>query len=324
MSGLPFIAAWVLGAGLVLIGGRPVIAWLVRAGAVKSVREDAPARHAGKAGTPTMGGVLIVGAALAAGLSVAAEEGRLSGDLLAAAAMIVLFALVGGVDDAMGITRHRNLGLRAREKLALQVPAALILGVYVLGRSQLGGALAVPGTSWRFDLGWGYPLFCVLLVVGMANAVNLTDGLDGLAAGSVAITSGALVVLAAHAGAAPAGILAAAVAGAALGFLWYNAHPARVFMGDAGSQALGAALAVIAILEKMELVALIVGGLFVAEAVSVILQVAYFRMTGGRRLFRMSPIHHHFELSGWSETQTVVRFWVCGALLAALGLGLAP
>jgi phospho-N-acetylmuramoyl-pentapeptide-transferase len=322
MSPVPFAAAWGVAAALTLVAGAPVIASLKRAGAVKAVKSDAPAHHAAKAGTPTMGGVLIVAAALLAALATAAAARIVSRDLAVAAAVIVVFAVVGGVDDVLGIARRRNLGLRARGKLALQVPAALLLGVYAMSRPYLGSALSLPGTPWRVDLGWGYPVFCVLLVVGMANAVNLTDGLDGLAAGSTAITSGALGVLAVRVSAAPMGLLAAAVSGAALGFLWYNAHPARVFMGDVGSQALGAALGAIGILSKMELVTLITGGLFVAEAVSVILQVAYFRLTGGGRLFRMSPIHHHCELSGWTETQTVVRFWVFGALLAALGLGL--
>jgi len=229
--------------------------------------------------------------------------------------------MCGRIDVALGIARARNLGLRAREKLAFQIPAALLLGVYAVRQPHLGGGLSLPATHLRVDLGWGYPVFCLLLVIGMANAVNLTDGLDGLAAGSVAIAASALVILAIHAGAALMGVVCAAVAGAALGFLWFNAHPAQVFMGDIGSQALGAALAVAGVLAKMELAVLIVGGLFVIEALSVVLQVAYFRLTR-RRLFRMSPIHHHFELSGWTETQTVVRFWVGGALLAALGVGL--
>ncbi len=323
MSPLALVAAWGLAAVLTLAAGRPVIARLVRAGAVQAVREDAPARHAAKAGTPTMGGVLIVGAALLAALGVAAGSGHLSPDLLVAAGITALFAAVGGIDDVLGIARRRNLGLRAREKLALEVPAALLLALYAMRQPHAGSAVALPGTPWRVDLGWAYPALCVLLVVGMANAVNLTDGLDGLAAGSVAIAAGALAVLAGRAGAAPLGILAAATSGAALGFLWYNAHPARVFMGDVGSQALGAALAAVGILARMEVLMLIAGGLFVAEALSVVLQVAYFRVTGGGRLFRMSPIHHHCELSGWTETQTVVRFWVCGALLAAIGVGLA-
>ena len=324
MSATPYLGAWWLAAGLALAAGRPVMAWLARAGAIKAVREEAPARHAQKAGTPTMGGILIVAASLTGSLVVTVITGHVSSDLLVALGVIVLFATVGALDDALGIARHRNLGLRAREKLYLQVPVALLFGAYVVGQPHLGAGVTVPGTTARLDLGWLYPVFCVLVVVGMANAVNLTDGLDGLAAGAMAIASGTLAVLAARAGAVPAGVVAAAVAGAALGFLWYNAHPARMFMGDVGSQALGAALAVTGVLAKMEIPMLIVGSLFVAEALSVILQVAYFHLTGGRRLFRMSPIHHHFELSGWTETQTVVRFWVCGALLAAVGVGLGP
>lgn len=323
------VAAWVVAAAAVLAAGGPAITWLVRSGAVQSVREDAPSRHAAKGGTPTMGGVLIVlvilGTVLLALPSARGSGGADRGpglDLLAGLGVVAVYAVVGGLDDALKIRRGRNLGLRAREKLALQIPAALLLGAFVLRDPRLGGALALPGgASW--DLGWGYPIFCMLLVVGMANAVNLTDGLDGLAAGTVAICAAALGVLAARAGAGPAAILAAATGGAALGFVWHNAHPARVFMGDVGSQALGAALAVAGILAKRELVLLLLGGVFVAEAGSVVLQVVYFKLTGGRRLFRMSPIHHHYELAGWTETQTVVRFWICGALLAAAGVGLA-
>ncbi len=324
MSTTPYLGAWWLAAGLALAAGRPVMAWLARAGATKAVREEAPAHHAQKAGTPTMGGVLIVVASLIGSLGAAVITGHVSPDLLVALVVIVLFATVGALDDALGIARRRNLGLRAREKLYLQVPVALLLGAYVVWQPHLGAGIMVPGLTVRLDLGWLYPVFCVLVVVGMANAVNLTDGLDGLAAGAMAIASGTLAVLAARTGAVPAGVVAAAVAGAALGFLWYNAHPARMFMGDVGSQALGAAFAVTGVLAKMEITMLIVGSLFVAEALSVILQVVYFRLTGGRRLFRMSPIHHHYELTGWTETQTVVRFWVCGALLAAVGVGLGP
>jgi len=319
----PLLAAWTIAAVLVLLAGRPVVEALDRAGVGQTVREDAPSRHAAKAGTPTMGGLLIIAAAIAVALAVAAVLGRPQRSLAVALVVIAIFAAIGAVDDRLGITRGRNLGLRAREKFALQIPVALALGVYVVLTPGLGSAIDIPGTAWRFDLGWGYPLVCALLVVGMANAVNLADGLDGLAAGGTAIAAGALAVLAVFVGALPSGIVAAAVGGASLGFLWYNAHPARVFMGDVGSLGLGAALAAAGILAKLEVLMLIVGGLFVAEAVSVMLQVAWFKLTGGRRLFRMSPLHHHFELGGWSETQTVVRFWVCGALLAAVGMRLA-
>ena len=328
-------AAWILACVLVVVGGRPLIARLARAGAAQRVREDAVARkmtldpsaaalHAAKAGTPTMGGLLIIGALLAAALAAGAWAGRLGPDLLVGLAAVAVFAAIGALDDALSLVRGRNLGLRAREKFALQIPAALLLGVYVLRQPHLGGALEIPGTPVRWELGWGYPVFCLLLVVGMVNAVNLTDGLDGLAAGTVAIGAGALAVLAVRAGAGPAAVIAAATGGAALGFLWHNAYPAGVFMGDVGSIGLGAALAVAGVLSKREVLMLIVGGVAVAEALSVMLQVAWFKSTGGRRLFRMSPLHHHFELCGWTETQTVVRFWLCGALLAAVGVGLRP
>lgn len=317
----PYLATAGLAAALTLAGGGPLVGWLRRTGAVKSVREEAPSRHGVKAGTPTMGGVLIIGAAVLAVLIARRVFGGNAGEVLIALAVVIGFSAVGGVDDALGIVRRRNLGLRAREKLLLQLPLGLALGVYAVLHPAVGGWIGVPGTHLRVDLGWGYPVFCALYVVGMANAVNLTDGLDGLAAGSVVIAAGALTAIAAQANVASAGILCAALAGASLGFLWYNAHPAQMFMGDVGSQGLGAGLAVAGVLGKMELLVLVVGGLFVWEALSVALQVASFKTTG-RRIFRMSPFHHHLELIGWTETQTVVRFWVCGVLLAALGVRL--
>ena len=316
-----YFAAGGVAVALTLIGGGPLVGWLRRSGATKSVREEAPVRHGQKAGTPTMGGLLIIGAAVAGVLIVGLAGGSISVEVLVALGVVAAFSAVGGVDDALGIVHRRNLGLRAREKLLLQVPIALLLGVYAALQPTIGSWIAVPGTHLRVDLGWGYPLFCVVYVVGLANAVNLTDGLDGLAAGSVAIAAGALAVIAARTPVIPVALLCAAVAGAALGFLWFNAHPAQMFMGDVGSQGLGAALAVAGILAKMELMVLVVGGLFVWEALSVALQVASFKTTG-RRVFRMSPFHHHLELAGWTETQTVVRLWVCGTLLAALGVGL--
>jgi phospho-N-acetylmuramoyl-pentapeptide-transferase len=317
----PSIAAGALAAALTLAGGGPLVGWLRRIGAVKSIREEAPKRHGEKAGTPTMGGLLIIGAVLATALIVGLGALHAPAPLLVALGVVAATAGIGAVDDILGIVRRRSLGLRVRERLLLQIPVALVWGVYVMTQPQLGSWVEVPGTHLRVDLGWGYAVFSAALVVGMANAVNLTDGLDGLAAGSVAIAAGALAVLAARAGAVPAGVLCTALAGATLGFLWFNAHPARVFMGDIGSQGCGAALAVAGTLAKMELWVVVVGGVFVWEALSVFIQVASFKTTG-RRIFRMSPFHHHCELLGWTETQTVVRFWICGALLAALGVEL--
>jgi phospho-N-acetylmuramoyl-pentapeptide-transferase len=316
-----YAAAGALAAALTLAGGAPFVGWLRRVGAIKSVREEAPARHGQKAGTPTMGGLLIIGATLIAVVIAGVVGKAISFEVLVALAVVIGFSALGGLDDALGILHRRNLGLRAREKLLLQILIALPLGAYAALHPAVGSWIGVPGTHLRVDLGWSYPVFCVLYVVGMANAVNLTDGLDGLAAGSVAIAAGALAAIAAQANVASAGMVFAALAGATLGFLWFNAHPAQMFMGDVGSQGLGAALAVAGILAKMELLVLVVGGLFVWEALSVMLQVASFKTTG-RRIFKMSPFHHHLELIGWTETQTVVRFWVCGALLAALGVRL--
>lgn len=317
----PYFAAGGLAVALTLAGGGPLIGWLHRFGALKSIRTEAPSRHGQKEGTPTMGGLLIMGSALVAALTVGVGAGASSPQALVALGVVAAYSALGAVDDVLGIMHRRNLGLRARERLLLQVPIALALGIYVAGQPALGSSIGVPGTVLRLDLGWAYPVFCMLFVVGMANAVNLTDGLDGLAAGSVAIAGVALAAAAAQASAVPAGVLCAALAGASLGFLWFNAHPAQMFMGDVGSQGLGAALAVAGILAKMELLVLVVGGVFVWEALSVMLQVGSFKATG-RRIFRMSPFHHHCELIGWTETQTVVRFWVCGALLAALGVRL--
>lgn len=318
----PLLATGGLAAALMLAGGGPLIGWLRRTGAVTSVRDEAPERHGQKAGTPTMGGLLIMGAVLVAVAAAAGAAGALSTELLVGLGVVAAFTLVGGLDDAIGIARRRNLGLRARERLLLQLPIALLFGFYVVRHSPAGAWVGIPGTRLGLDLGWGYPIFCALFVVWMVNAVNLTDGLDGLAAGGVAIAAGALAAVAAQGKSAPVGMLCAALSGASLGFLWFNAHPAQMFMGDVGSNGLGAGLAVAGILAKAELLVLVIGGVFVWEAASVMLQVASFKTTG-RRVFRMSPFHHHLELIGWTETQTVVRLWVCGVLCAALGVGLA-
>lgn len=307
-----------LAAALTLALGRWGIPTLRRLNVQQRIREEAPAQHRGKAGTPTMGGLLLVPAAVVTSLVTAPDTGW---RVLLPLAIMLAYGAVGAVDDALSIRHQRNLGLRARERLALQVLLAAAVAVYVTRRPGLGTALAIPGIG-LLQLGWLYAGVVVVYIVGFTNAVNLTDGLDGLAAGTVAIASGAYAVIAVRVGRPDVAVVAAAVAGACAGFAWFNAHPASVFMGDVGSNALGAVLAAIAIVTKTEWLLLVVGLVFVLEAASVLLQVAYFKVTGGRRIFRMSPLHHHFELSGWTETQTVTRLWILAAAAALVGLAL--
>ncbi|MDR5694114.1 MAG: phospho-N-acetylmuramoyl-pentapeptide-transferase [Armatimonadota bacterium] len=312
-------AAGVLAALAVLAGGPWVIAWFKRLGYRQQIREDAPTRHRSKAGTPTMGGLLIVGATLFAML----VAGSLAGGSFALALValsLLVFGGIGAVDDLLAIRRGRNLGLRARERLAIQIPFALLIGFLVMRR--FGAEVFLPLLRVRWDLGWAYPAFAFFYLLGFTNATNLTDGLDGLASGVAALASGAYIVIAWRMGDPQVAVASAALTGACVAFLWYNKFPAQVFMGDVGSNAIGAALATIAMVTKTELLLVIVGGVFVAEALSVILQVAYFKATGGKRIFRMSPLHHHFELGGLAEPQVVRRFWGAGALLALIGVAM--
>jgi len=293
-----------------------LLPWLRRA-ARQPIREDAPPRHRQKAGTPTLGGVGILGGALVGLVAAAAWTPAVA----VAATAVALYGAVGLLDDWLSLRRAHNLGLRAREKLALQVPVALAVGWYAARSSPQAGGLWLPwGGVW--DLGWGYLAFAAVFMVGFANGVNLTDGLDGLAAGCVAVALATYAGVALRLGQPELAAFAASVAGACVGFLWFNAHPAQVIMGDVGSQALGAAVAALALLTRTELLLFVVGAVFVVEAGSVVLQVAYFRLTRGRRVFRSSPLHHHFELSGWEEPKIVTRFWVLGALAALAGLAL--
>lgn len=301
---------------LMLLLGRWGIRQLSRLGVRQQIREVAPARHQEKAGTPTMGGVLILGSLLIASLAVGQSLTLGAGLTLV---VMVGYGLVGALDDLLAVRRGKNLGLRARERLAVQIPLAIAVGLYVMFRSERGSALILPWIG-PVELGWVYPIFAMLYIVGFANAVNITDGLDGLASGTVAVAAAAYAAIAFHQAQTASAVLAAAMAGACLAFVWFNAHPAAVIMGDVGSNALGAGLATVAIITKTEVTLFIVGLVFVIEAASVLLQVAYFKLTGGRRIFRMSPLHHHFELAGWSETQTVMRFWIIGAFAALLGL----
>lgn len=310
---LPAVTAFVIS----LLLGPATIGYLRRLRLGQEVREDGPQSHRKKAGTPTMGGVLIVFAAAAAALAFSPSFEQLPYAL----ATMVGFGLIGLVDDALKVVARRSLGLKARQKLAGQALFAAFLALFALTHVDLGPWVRVPFSAETLFLPpWLYVLLTMGAVMGSANAVNLTDGLDGLAAGASAIAAAGLAVMAVMVGHAEAAVLASAVAGACLGFSWYNAHPAQVFMGDTGSLALGAALAACAVSLQAHLFLLLVGGLFVVETLSVVLQVLYFRLTGGRRIFRMSPLHHHFELSGWAEPQVVIRFWLIGLLFAAAGV----
>ena len=296
--------------GIVLFSGVFFLPFLHRLKYGQSIREEGPKSHQQKSGTPTMGGVMIVLAVTAATLLFAPMTAT---TLLALFIFLGHFAL-GFADDYIKVVKKRNLGLRAYQKLLGQCAIALV--TIIIGQQMLGHDTKVwlPFAGGTFDLGILYYLLIVFVLVGTSNAVNLTDGLDGLAAGTVAAAAVFYAVLLCG---TDNGLMVFSVAilGACIGFLWYNHHPARIFMGDTGSLALGGALAAISVLSRTELLLPIVGFVFFCEALSVILQVISFQTTG-RRIFRMSPIHHHFELGGWCETRVVYTFWAVGAAAA--------
>ena len=297
---------------IVLFSGVYFLPFLHRLKYGQSIREEGPASHQKKSGTPTMGGVMIV---LAVTLSTLLFAPLTVTTLLALFIFLGHF-LLGFADDYIKVVKKRNLGLRAYQKLLGQIVISLV--TILIGRSLLGHdtSVWVPILGEMWDIGVLYYVLVVFVLVGTSNAVNLTDGLDGLASGTVAAAAIFYAVLMYG---ADHGLMAfsAAIIGACIGFLWYNHHPARIFMGDTGSLALGGALAAVAILSHTEALLPIVGFVFVCEALSVILQVISFQ-TRGKRIFRMSPIHHHFELGGWSETRVVYTFWAVGATGALL------
>ncbi|WP_127782497.1 phospho-N-acetylmuramoyl-pentapeptide-transferase [Rhodococcus sp. X156] len=316
----------------------------------QEIRQEGPASHQAKRGTPTMGGVAIIAAlwagywgshAIGAGLE---AEGPTASGLLVLGLTSVL-GLVGFLDDFIKIRKQRNLGLNKTAKLVGQLVAAVLFGVLALRfANEEGLTPATPNLSFVRDIATvsfgtvGFVLFCYLLVSAWSNAVNLTDGLDGLAAGSMAMVLATYVIICfwqyrndcgttALAGCyevrdpLDVSLLAAAAMGGCVGFLWWNAAPAKIFMGDTGSLALGGLLAGISMVTRTELLLVVLGALFVMEAASVVVQVAVFR-TSRRRVFRMAPFHHHFELAGWAETTVIIRFWILAAISCALGLAL--
>ncbi len=299
------------------------------------IRDDGPESHLLKSGTPTMGGLMIIGAAFFTSL--------LFADLTNIYVWVVLFILLGYgalgfLDDYLKINKNNHKGVSGKMKLLAQLILALCACIVIqyTANEEYVSVLSFPFFKHvMVDLGLFYLPFVAVVIVGSSNAVNLTDGLDGLAIVPIAIVAGCFCVISylvgssSYAnylqliyvpGAAELSVICSAIIGAGLGFLWYNAQPAEVFMGDTGSLSLGGVLGVISVITKHELVLAITGGLFVIEALSVIIQVYYFKFSGGKRVFKMAPIHHHFEKCGWSESKVVIRFWIISVIFALLGL----
>jgi len=298
----------------------------------QQVRADGPQGHLLKQGTPTMGGVLILFVVAAVYLTLG-EVGRYG-----IIAMVALLGcgLLGFIDDYAKVVRERSLGLKPKAKIVGQAVVAFSIGVMAVNWGHVSPDVALPWggaldlgvlTStlqlgeFEIELPWLYLFLVFFMIISFSNTVNLTDGLDGLAAGTVMIVMLAFAGIAFMQDILELALFAAAVAGACLGFLWYNSYPADIFMGDTGSLGLGAAIAALAVVTKTELLAPLIGGIYVAEGLSVILQVASFKLTG-KRIFRMAPLHHHFEMKGWSETKVMVRFWIVTGIMAGAGFAL--
>lgn len=310
------IVSFIISIGL----GPIVIPILKRLKVGQSIREEGPKSHISKSGTPTMGGIMIIIAIAIAVLT----SGYYTKEIWAILFFTTGFGLVGFVDDYIKVILRRNLGLKAYQKILGQMFFALLLALYGANYSIEGTKLLIPFVNMYIDLGPFYIPFTVFVILGTVNSVNLTDGLDGLASGITLIVMATFSLIAGSLGKINSSyyavsIISASVSGACLGFLKYNAHPAKVFMGDTGSLALGGAVASVAIVMNLTLLIPIIGGIYFIEAVSVILQVVYFKATG-KRIFRMSPLHHHFEEGGWKETKVVAVFWLVTVILAFIGI----
>jgi phospho-N-acetylmuramoyl-pentapeptide-transferase len=297
------------------------------------IREDGPQSHFAKNGTPTMGGLMIIFATLVATLL----WSELDNPYIWMVVMVTLgFGFIGFYDDYLKVIKKHNRGLGGRTKLVAQTMLALLPAISLYVNPSFNTTLTVPFFKQLHpDLGWFFIPFAVFIIVGSANAVNLTDGLDGLAIGPVTIAAGFYMIfcylagnikIAAYLqipyirGVGELSIFLGALVGAGVGFLWFNAYPAQLFMGDVGALALGAVLGTVALATKQEILLAIVGGLFVVEALSVILQVGFFKVSNGKRIFRMAPLHHHFELKGWPEPKVIVRFWIIAIILGLISL----
>ena len=310
-----FLIAVVIAAGFVLITGPFFIPELHKLKFGQSIREEGPKSHQAKSGTPTMGGIMII-LGITIGTLVAAP---LSTEILLALFIMLGHFVLGFMDDYIKVVKKRNLGLKAKQKMLGQILIAVV--TMVIGTQSLGidTSVWVPVLNISVNIGIGYYFLLLFVMVGTSNAVKLTDGLDGLASGTVAIAASAYAVVCLTMGHPDLAIFCAAIVAACVAFLRFNAHPAKVFMGDTGSLALGGAMAAVGILTHTEVLLAIIGFVFVCEALSVIIQVTSFKTTG-KRVFRMSPIHHHFELGGWSEWKVVFVFWTVGLIASIIAL----
>jgi phospho-N-acetylmuramoyl-pentapeptide-transferase len=309
LAGLAFL--------LTLLIGSRLVPWLRAKKIGKKILEEGPATHFAKAGTPTMGGLMIVAAVTILMLF----DVRTHLSLLLPLGVLLAYGALGVVDDALNLIGGKRRGLSMRTKIAVQTPIA-IAAAFILYYPLELRSVYLPALG-KFEVGWLYIPIAAFFIVGFSNAVNLTDGLDTLAGGVALVAFAAYGVIAFLQGQNHIVTLCFVIAGALLGFLWFNAHPAQVIMGDTGSLALGGVLAVAAFQTGQWLLLPLVGVVFVAVTISVILQVGYFKLTKGKRLFKMAPIHHHFELSGWAETQVTVRFWIIAIAAGFLGVALA-
>ena len=324
---LVFIAVFV--AGLITAAIMPAFIRVMRKDGIgQQVRADGPQTHLVKQGTPTMGGVIMLVGIMLTVLLLA----RWTPDLILCVVATIATGLLGLLDDIESVSHGRSLGLTPSQKMAGLIVISVAFCLFAVNWVGIAPTVTFPG-GLVIDLGvltstiagvqvpWLYVLFVFLLLAGLSNAVNLTDGLDGLAGGTVMVVMLAMAMVAFSYDEINLAVFAGACAGACVGFLWHNCYPASIFMGDTGSLALGAGFAALAVLTKTEVTSLVMGGLFICEALSVMLQVISFKTTG-KRIFLMAPLHHHFEKKGWSETKVVIRFWIVSAMFAAVGFAL--
>lgn len=310
------ILSTILAFFIVLLLGPVIIPALKKYKFGQSIREEGPKSHLKKAGTPTMGGIMFIIAIVISSIVVAQ---KLSGHLGMALLSTAGFGIIGFLDDSIKIKKKRNLGLKAYQKIIGQLAISLILSIYAYTSPDIGSAVYIPFTNRLFDLGIWYVPFMVFVLIAVTNAVNLTDGLDGLLSTITVIVSLFFTIVLCMLENRQLAIFCGAICGGLLGFLRYNSYPAQVFMGDTGSLALGGAVAAVIMLMKSPFIIIIVGFIYVLEALSVVIQVGYFKLTGGKRFFKMAPIHHHFEQEGWHETKVVALFSIITAICCLLG-----